>query len=322
MKKGKRDSVPKIVVIGGGTGVFTVLSGLKKYPADLTAVVSMADDGGSTGVLSEEFGILPPGDIRRALVALAHADHRILSELFNYRFDTGGLKGHAFGNIMLTALERVTGSFENAVDEAGRLLGISGAVVPVTLDRVRLCAKLEDGTVIRGETNIDIPKHNGALRIARVWLAPAGRLNTRAASALAEANLIVIGPGDLYTSLVPNLLIKGVTSLIRRSRAMKVLVANITTKWGETHGFTAADFVRTIEQYLGARVLDYVIVNTSRPSPERMRRYRNEHAEMVLPGLLSASPTPVFGDFVRHRGFVRHDPDALAAALMKLVTGN
>lgn len=312
-------SIPKIVVIGGGTGVFTVLSGLKKYPAKLTAVISMSDDGGSTGVLREEFGILPPGDVRRALVAMSHTGDRTLSDLFNYRFEEGGLRGHSFGNIMLTALERLTGSFEDAIGEAGRILGVHGTVLPVTLDNVRLCAKLENGVVIQGETNIDIPKHDGGLKIVKAWLEPRARINPRVRGALLEADMIVIGPGDLYSSIVPNLLVEGVPAAIKQSQAKKVYVASLMTKWGETSGFSAVDFLSVLEKCLGKGVLDYSVVNTKRPSPERARRYEKENAQFVESGNLPSRPTPVFGDYLRSRGFVRHDPEKLAKILVSLI---
>lgn len=315
----KATILPKVVVIGGGTGVFTVLTGLRKFPLDLTAVISMADDGGSTGILREEFGILPPGDLRRALVAMARSDDRLLSDLFNYRFEQGGLRGHTFGNIMLTALERLTGNFEHAVNEAAHVLGVEGAVLPVTFDHVRLCAELEDGSIVRGETNIDIPKHDGNLRIERVYLDPDGAVNPRAKGALRQADLIVIGPGDLYTSVIPNLLVKGLSKAIKDSRAKKVYVVNLMTKWGETKGFAASDFVGIVERYLGSRVLDYAIINTRRPTAERLRQYEKESAEFVVPGDLGTKPTPIFGDFVRRRGFIRHDPDKLARVLISLL---
>jgi uncharacterized cofD-like protein len=312
---------PKIVVIGGGTGVFTVLSGLKNYPVELAAVISMADDGGSTGVLREEFGILPPGDVRRVLVAMSHSDDRLLSDLFNYRFAEGGLKGHAFGNIMLTALERITGSFEEAVSEAARLLGVRGNVLPVTFDNVRLCAELENGSVIRGETNIDIPKHDGRLKIKNLFLKPEAKINPRARAAILEADMIVIGPGDLYTSILPNLIVKGVAEAISESKARKVYVVNLMTKWGETNGFKAADFIAAVEKYLGKGTLDYTLINTKRPSPERLKYYEKESAEFVEPGefLRLKKPIPVLGDFLRRRGFIRHDPERLAKVLVSLL---
>jgi len=307
------------VVIGGGTGVFTVLSGLRKYPVELTAVVSMADDGGSTGILREEFGILPPGDVRRGLLALSHPKDRILGDLFSYRFEEGGFKGHSFGNIMLTALERITGSFEEAIEEAGRMLGACGNVVPVTLDNVRLLAELENGLVIHGETNLDIPQHDGQVRIKRVWLEPKARLNPRARSAIAAADLVVIGPGDLYTSIIPNLAVAGVPRAIRESKAKKIYVVNLMTKWGETYGFCASDFIAASERYLGKGTLDYALVNTKHPSPERRRLYEKESAEFVAPGTLGKRPVPVYGDFLRRRGFVRHDPERLAQTIVSLL---
>ena len=318
MSKNK-EKRPKIVVIGGGTGVFTVLSGLRKYPVDLTAIISMADDGGSTGVLREEFGILPPGDVRRALVALARADNKMLSELFNYRFSEGGFKNHVFGNIMLIALERLTGSFEGALDEAGKILSIHGHVVPVTLANVRLAARLEDGTVIRGETNIDIPKHDPTLRIKKVYLSSEARANLRATKAIRAADLIVIGPGDLFTSIIPNLLVRGIPEAIKKSRAKKAFVVSTMTKAGETNGFSVADFLRELETYLGRGVLDYIVINKKRPAASRLTKYEKEGKAVVEIGNLPSRPKAIFGAFLRSSGFARHDPDALARSLIKLI---
>lgn len=316
-----RQRKPKVVVIGGGTGGFTVLSGLRKYPLELSAVVTMADDGGSTGVLREEFGILPPGDVRRVLVALAHSDNRILSDLFNYRFAEGGLKGHAFGNIMLTALERITGGFEEAIEEAGKILGIQGTVLPVTFDQVRLSAKLADGKIIKGEDNIYDPKHDRTIPIKQVYLDREAKANKKAVEAILNADLVVLGPGDFYASIVPNLLINGIPQTIRKSRAKKVFVVNLTSKRGATNGFSVPDFIYTMEHYLGKSVLDYAIVNTKRPSENRLKRYEQEEAEFVsLPkdhGL--KKPLLIAGDFLRRQGFVRHDPDRLAKVLISLL---
>ncbi|HLD00008.1 MAG TPA: gluconeogenesis factor YvcK family protein, partial [Patescibacteria group bacterium] len=237
----------RIVVIGGGTGTYTVLSGLKEYPVHLSAVVAMSDNGGSTGVLRDELGVLPPGDIRRSLIALSESP-QIIRDLFNYRFESGGLEGHSFGNLFLTALEKVTGNFEEAVKEAGKILSIRGDVIPATLHNTHLYAKLEDGTVIEGETNIDIPKHDGRLRIKDVALKPKARVTKSARTAIQEADLIVLSPGDLFTSLIPNLLILGIPEAIRASKAKVVYCCNLTTKHGETNGFTVDDFVSTIER--------------------------------------------------------------------------
>lgn len=312
----------KIVVIGGGTGVFTTLSGLKHYFNNLTAVVTMADDGGSTGFLREEFGILPPGDIRRALIALAASDNKILAQLFSYRFQEGnGLSGHSFGNLMIAALERITGSFDQAVEEVGKILSIQGKVLPVTLKHTSLMAELENKAVIKGETNIDIPKHDGNLKIKKVWLKPEAPLNPLAQKVILEADAIVIGPGDLYTSIVPNLLASGMKQSLKKAKGKKIYFVNLMTKFGETIGFRASDFVNTIEQYLGKGVLDYAIINKTRPSLMRFRPYVKEKAEFVEPDLdnLPEKPTPISANLLRHSGLIRHDPDKLAKVVRMLI---
>src|SRR3989344_6673799 len=307
----------KIVVIGGGTGIFSVLSGLKNYNVDLSAVVTMADNGGSTGSLREEFGILPPGDVRRALLALSTTDNKILSELLNYRFREGvGLKGHTFGNLMLTALERLTGSFPRAIDEASKILAVRGRVIPVTLQKLNLCAELEDGSVINGETNIDIPNHDGHLKIKRLWLKPKAKINPVAEEAIYAANAAVIGPGDLYTSIMPNLLVHGVSEALHKSKAKKVYVTNLMTKFGETNNFRAEDFVNIITRALNGGSLDYVLVNNKKPNLERLKKYAEEKAMFVGWDDLPPKPTPILGDFLRPKGFLRHDPDKLASTIL------
>lgn len=316
-----KNKLKKVVVIGGGTGCFTVLSGLRKYPLEVSAIVTMADDGGSTGVLREEFGILPPGDVRRVLVALSRSDNRILSELFNYRFSEGGLKGHAFGNIMLTALERITGSFEEAIEEAGRILAIRGSVYPVTFSHARLRAELEDGTTIYGEDNIYDPKHDRRIKIKSVSLDGRAGANPKAIQAILKADMVVLGPGDFYASVVPNILVRGIVPALKETKARKVFVVNVTNKAGATNGFSARDFVHAFEKYLGKAVLDYVVVNTKRPSLERVKTYEQEGSRFVeLDGSKSMKkPLPIFGDLLRKQGFVRHDPERLAGVLVSLL---
>ncbi len=307
-----------IVVIGGGTGTFTVLSALKKHPVRLTAIVSMADDGGSTGALRDQYGVLPPGDIRRALVALSESSGT-MRELFNYRFSGGELGGHSFGNLFLSSLEKLTGSFADAVAEASRILNVGGDVVPVTLNNVRLYARLSDGTVIKGETNIDIPRVKARKPIQRVWLTPRARINPRAKKAIMSADLIVIGPGDLFTSIIPNLLVEGVAATIRRSPAKKVYIANLMTKFGETNGFFAKDFISAIEKYLGKNSLDYALFNKRKPSKSLLARYRREHAEFVEPvGFDEASIRPriVIADLLDRGPFIRHAPEHKLAKLL------
>lgn len=309
------------MVIGGGTGTYAVLSGLKKYPVNLTAIVSMADDGGSTKILREEFGILPPGSVRPALVALSHAP-KVLADLFNFRFNRGTLKDHNFGNLFITALTEHFGSFERALEEVGRILRIQGQVVPSTLQSVRLVAELENGKIVQGEANIDVPKHDGNLKIAKIWLEPKVRANPKAVSAIKAADLIVIGPGDLFSSIIPNFLVKDISGAVKRSKARKVYVCNIMTKFGETTGFFAKDFFNIIEQYLGKDTLDYVLINKAKPPKGRIKKYEKEKAEFV-----EGNPKEFNGrnfkiirkDFLRKTGFIRHDPDTLAETIISLL---
>lgn len=313
----------RIVVIGGGTGVYTVLSGLKHTPHHLTAIVSMADDGGSTGVLREEFGILPPGDVRRALVALSHAEE-MLADLFAYRFEEGeGLKGHSMGNLLLTALERITGSFDRAIEEAGNILHIRGAVVPVTLENVRLEATLADGQVVRGEHAIDVPEDRSTARITGLVLKPPATAHPKALKAIKEADLVVLGPGDLYTSLLPNLLVDGIPQALRDASGKVAYVVNAVTKRGETDGFTARDFVTEVERYCGREVIDVVVINTADPTPALTERYaRLEGAQVVAWSeemFQGTSYQVVAAPLLRQEsGFIRHDPKKLAAVLTSL----
>ncbi|OHA63645.1 MAG: hypothetical protein A2842_02720 [Candidatus Wildermuthbacteria bacterium RIFCSPHIGHO2_01_FULL_48_25] len=310
-----------VVVIGGGTGTYTVLSGLKEYPVNLTAIVSMADDGGSTRILREEFGILPPGSVRPALVALSNAPEA-LSEIFNFRFAKGTFKGHNFGNLFITALTEQFGNFEKALGEAGRLLNIQGEVIPSTLQHIRLVAKLENGKLIEGETEIDVPKHDGRLKIQKIWLSPKAKANPKALLAVKEADLIVLGPGDLFSSIIPNLLVEGMPSAVKKSKAKVVFVCNIMTKFGETTGFSAEDFLNVLEKYLGKNVVDCLVVNKTKPLKARVKKYEKEKAEFVRynRGLLQKRVKDVLEtDLLRRGGFIRHDSDKLAKVLFSLV---
>ena len=311
-----------IVVIGGGTGTYVVLSGLKKYPVNLTAIVSMADDGGSTKQLREEFGVLPPGSVRPAMVALS-SEEESLAKLFEYRFDKGnGFKGHNFGNLFLTALTKQLGSFEKAIEEAGKLLKLQGQVVPSTLEHIHLFAKLENGQVIKGEDNIDVPRHNGMLKIMKVWVEPAARANAKALLAIKKADGIIIGPGDLYSSILPNFLVKGMREALKRSKAKKIYICNLMTKFGETHTFCAKDFVETMERYIGEGVIDYVVLNSKRPSVLRIKKYEKEKAEFVeykREDFKDKRFKVIKANLVRSHGFIRHDSDKLAKQIIKIM---
>lgn len=314
----------KIAVIGGGTGTYTVLSALREHPVYLSAIVSMADDGGSTGVLREEFGTLPTGDVRRALVALSNHPEDLLAKLFNYRFSEGGVSGHNFGNLIITALERICGDFEKALEEASRILSVErGEVIPVTLSKVRLFAKLEDDSIIKGEANIDIPKHDGDLKIENVWLEPKAKANNKAVKAIKDADLIVIGPGDLYTSIIPNFLVRGIPEAVRQSKAKKIYICNLMTKYGETHGFVAKDFVSSLETYIGDGVVDGVVFNNQKPAKTIFKRYYKEKAFFVDPffskSLGAKKPKVVKADLLRKGNFIRHDHKKLADAILKFI---
>lgn len=322
------DHGPAIVTVGGGTGSFVLLSGLRRYARNLTAIVVMSDDGGSTGILRDELGALPPGDIRQCLVALARSPR--LRELFNYRFDKGRLCGHSFGNLFLAALADVTGSFEEAVHEASAILRIEGNVIPVTTHDVRLVATLGDGTTITGEHNLTSSRlPPGAFVLS---LEPRGQVNPRAAAAIRDADMVVVCPGNLYASVIPHLLVEGVPESLRTSPARKVLVAPLMNKVEHTAGFMVHDYVDEIERYAGGPVFDYVVYNTATPPAEVLEHYQEEgepvgydqqkmvgaHYAAIGGDLLSRSLAEVTkGDLLR-RTLIRHDPDRIARKLMQL----
>ncbi|MBT5021432.1 YvcK family protein [Candidatus Woesearchaeota archaeon] len=313
----------KIVVIGGGSGIFNLLRGLKKYDCDITAIVSMMDSGGSTGVLRNEYGILPPGDIRKCLVALSESTD-LMKDLFEHRFEgNGSLGGHSFGNLFLTALNYVTGSDENAILEASKILNIRGKVVPVTLDDSHLCVELEDGQKIIGETNIDIPKHNPELRIKKAFLSNPAKAHYGAIKAIEYADIVVIGPGDLFTSVVPNLLVEGISDALKKTNAKKVYVCNLMTKNGETNFFNAEDFVDVIEQYSKTK-MDYVLVHDHslyKVPKETLDRYRQETAHIVRFNESSKVwdySKLIVDDYISHPSILRHDPEKLSKKILKL----
>lgn len=315
----------KVVVLGGGTGIYAVLTGLRRYTSNITAVVSMSDNGGSSGRLRDEFGYLPPGDVRRCLVALASdEDAMLLRQLFEYRFDRGvGLNGHTFGNLLITALTDILGATDKAIDEAGHLLRIRGCVLPVTLVDTTLCALLTDDHEICGETDIDIRKEHHDVPISRVYLRPQADANPAVLGAIGNADLIVLGPGDLYTSVVPNLLVSGVSEAIAASRAKRVYVCNVMTKHGETDNFAASDFIREINRYLGADdVLDCAVLNYHEALPlELYKRYKQEGSEPVTIDLgkcYESVPQLAIRALTATGELVRHDPDRLAATLLGL----
>jgi len=322
----------KIAVIGGGTGSFTLLSALKDHTKQLAAIVNMADDGGSTGVLRDELGTLPPGDVRQCLVALS--DSPKIRNLFDYRFQKGTFGGHSFGNILLTALEKVCGSFSEAVATASEILRVNGVVIPATLDNVRLKMEWpECSAILHGERKIDANCFKHDPRKATLSLAPKAKANPMALAAIEQADMVVIAPGDLYTSLGPLLVIDGIAEALQKTKAVCVYVSNLVTKQGQTDGFTVSDHASEIERFVGVKFLDYVLYNEQKPSKDIARRYEKEKAFLVrvdVKKLAGASYMAVAGSFLGKiasrnksdklssikRSLIRHDSEAVAHALI------
>jgi uncharacterized cofD-like protein len=253
-----RSRGPRIVAVGGGTGMSTLLRGLKEYTANLAAVVTVADDGGSSGRLREEYRILPPGDFRQCLIALADAEP-LVKQLFNHRFREGSLDGHSFGNLFIMAMADITGNFEHALRESGRVLAVRGEILPSTLQDVTLVASI-NGSNVEGESKI--PQHKGP--ISRVFLKPDHTaINPEAALAIMNAELVIIGPGSLYTSILPNLLVDGMVDAIKASPAIKVFVCNVASQHGETDEFKVSDYLGVLESHVGSNLFDFVIVNSN-----------------------------------------------------------
>ncbi|MBN1372523.1 MAG: uridine diphosphate-N-acetylglucosamine-binding protein YvcK [Anaerolineaceae bacterium] len=311
----KRERAPRIVVIGGGTGQSTLLRGLKEHTYNLTAIVTVADDGGSSGELRRSLGVLPPGDIRSCLTALAD-DETLMGQLFQYRFAGGnGLSGHAVGNLLISALAEITGSFAEAVAESGRVLAVRGQVLPATLHDVRLAADVQmpdNGKEVRVQGESQIPRTTG--RIRRVWLEPAHvRAYPPAVQAILGADLVLVGPGSLYTSILPDLLVPDISEALRVSRALKFYVCNVATQPGETDGFTAYDHLQTIEKHVGGGLFDLVLCNN------RMEGKLPEGVEWVSPTDQLQDEFPAYlGDFIDEAKPHRHDPVKLAQTILDL----
>ncbi len=322
---------PKIVTIGGGTGHFTLLSGLKKHDVDITAIVSMADNGGSTGELRDELGALPPGDLRQCLVALSEADQD-MRQLFTYRFDRGRLAGHTCGNLLISALEQITGSIDKAVEHAGDILKIRGRVVPVTCDDTHLIMTLKNGKVLKGEHAIDFYQLISHFGVASIKLAPKATLNPHARAAIKNADAIIVGPGDLYTSVLPNFLVSGMAKAILSSPAKKIFVGNLMNKHGQADNMSIKDYVDAFTREVGQSFFTHAIYNTTKIPPELLARYLDEGEPLVgvrekfdgtttyvgTPLLATRPPKRAKGDKLA-RSYIRHDQDKLAAAIIALV---
>lgn len=313
---------PRLVAIGGGTGLSTLIHGLKSYTTNITAIVTVADDGGSSGRLREEFGMLPPGDIRNCLVALADAGP-LMQQLFQYRFaEDSALRGHSFGNLFLTAMTKITGDFERAIQASSRVLAIRGRVIPSTCETVRLVAEHEDGTVTIGESRIS----HAPLPIRRIYLEPANSPPTQEAlTAIREADAVILGPGSLYTSIIPNLLVAGLVDAIVQSRALKIYVCNVMTQFRETDGLAASDHVRALVAHTSPGILQVCLVNTKPVPTALLEQYRKEHAFPVEPDaakIRALGYQVVAGEVISTQDYVRHDPDRLARAIIHLTIGS
>lgn len=324
---------PSVVVVGGGTGTFVALSGLKEYPVELSAVITMTDSGGSTGRLRDQLGVLPPGDVRQALVALSQSQD-IWRKLFAYRFDTGDLQGHNFGNIFISALEKITGSNQEAINLAAQILQTSGAVYPVTFSKSSLCARYVDGSVIEGEHGIEsVQKDHPA--IEEVYLSPPAYMNLEAKRVLERADYIVLGPGDLYTSIVPNLLVEGMKEVFKFTKAKIVYVGNLMTHLGQTDGFPVSKHVDELVKYLGGLYVNYILLDSERPPQELLDYYYTidgtvwvdddlpeemyRGARVVRKNLLSHEKIVSSGADRVKRSMIRHSAEKLADALFDVI---
>lgn len=324
-----------VVTIGGGTGSFTLLSGLKKYPVNISAIVSMADDGGSTGVLRDELGVLPPGDVRQCLVALSDSSEE-LRELMSYRFEEGGLKGHSFGNLFLSALEKINNSFSKGVEKASKILKVKGEVIPVTDQDTNLYMQLKNNKLLKGEEQIN---HNFEIEktgISKNYLSPKARADKKAIQRIIEADLIVIGPGNHYCSVVPNFLVKGISEAIRRSKAKVVYNCNLVNKKGHTEKFSLEDYANSINRYIGKERIDFVTFNIKKPNSRLIEKYESQREllirirdlddpkrkyKIIYSDILSEKK-PVYSKsdiLAKQRSFIRHDSEKLAKVLMKII---
>ncbi len=310
----------RIVTVGGGTGLSTLLHGLKEYTSNLTAVVTVADDGGSSGRLRQDFDVLPPGDIRNCLVALADEEH-LMGRLFQFRFQGGSeLSGHSFGNLFITAMTKVTGDFDEAIKESSKVLAIRGSVIPSTLEKVTLVASHEDGSETVGESKL--PESGSPVK--KIHLKPVNCRSTNGAiEAIAKADAIILGPGSLYTSIMPNLLVGRIYQEIIASKAIKIYICNVMTQKGETEDYAASDHLKAIIDHTSPGIVDYCVVNTSKVPVTMYEKYKDQNAYPVVPdtdNIKKMKCKVVEAHLVSAQDFVRHDSDKLAKIIMDLVS--
>jgi uncharacterized cofD-like protein len=327
---GKTHGNLKILAIGGGTGLPIALEGLKTYSENLTAIVTVTDSGRSSGVIREQYGILPPGDVRNCLVALSETEEqeKDLYQLFQYRFNKGSLNGMSLGNLLMTALTDMTGSFDQAIKKASKILTIKGKVLPSTLTSTHICAELKDGSVVEEEFNVRAPRK---APIERVFLkSNDAECLPDAISEIEKADIIVIGPGSLYTSVISNLLVGGIKNALQSTKAVKIYLCNIVTQPGQTDNYTASDHIKAVIKYLGEGILDYVLVNNNFPREEIIEKYRKEDADIVAldENLEKNNVTVEVTDLIENieqkrvlwekQDLIRHDPEKLADSICRI----
>lgn len=317
-----------VLVIGGGTGTFTVLSGIKNYDLNIKVIVSMMDSGGSTGRLRDQLGVLPPGDLRQCLVALSQSP-QLWRKLFNYRFSNGDLDGHNFGNIFITALEKNCDNYQKAVDVAALILQTKGEVIPVTFVKTNLCVKYQDGEIIKCQNMIDSAIHKKSA-IENVYLSPAAKANRNAIHAIIQADYIILGPGDLYTSIIPNLVVDGVQAAFRKTKAKVIYIPNLMNKKGQTNHYTASNYVAEIEKYI-ARKIDFIILNKAKIDTLLLNLYKDKEGDRKVIDDLDGDKR-VFRlslvskkDIIQRpedkieRSLIRHDSGKLAKVIWEIV---
>ncbi len=328
---------PNIVVIGGGTGTYTVLTGLKKYPVNLSAIISMMDSGGSNRIIRDEFGLLPTSDLRQSIVALSsEKPSELLRKLFTYRYSQGtGISGMTFGNLFMVALTDIYGSQEVAIEKTCEFLDVVGQIIPVTYDNVHLVARYSNGKQVLGEHLIDEPVEDniGDYKIVEFETIPKASANKKALKAIKEADLIILGPGDLYTSIICNLIVDGVSQAIYKSKAKVLYAMNLMTKYGETHNFKASDYIKELEKYIGEGRVNICLINNNGKFPRGvLSRYKEERAYPVKDDLRGNIGLKVVrknfvaneifqkakGDKLK-RSLIRHDPEKLAKAIISLI---
>ncbi|OEH87038.1 hypothetical protein BHU72_00690 [Desulfuribacillus stibiiarsenatis] len=316
----KNNELLKVVVIGGGTGLSMLLRGLKEYKLDLSAIVTVADDGGSSGRLRDEMDMIPPGDIRNVLIALADTEP-LLEKLLQHRFNRGkNLSGHSIGNLLLAALQEITGDFKSGIREMSRVLAVRGQVIPVAEELIQLVAKMKDGRIIRGESSI--PKANGTIQ--RVFLEPKDVAPTpEALQALQKADVIIVGPGSLYTSVLPVLMVQGITEAIRNSTASKVYICNVMTQPGETDRYTAYDHVKAIYEHVGYQLFDTIICHSGKVDEEVSKQYDEQGAAPVAvhkEKLERLGLKVIAKDLVKHQTYLRHDAKKVSQLILQVIS--